>query len=178
MKNGLAVRLVELDLARLEIALRTGNAPAAGKALSNAIVNSARRGIVRPFIDHAQSLALVVNDTWASAWPFAHPQERAFFAGICARLPLNSALHHDLFDLQTDDHRVHGALTPREVELLTLLETGLSNQQIADYTHVSITTVKWHLQNLYRKLGESNRLAALARARSQGLLAQWTQPPR
>ncbi|MFV7431647.1 MULTISPECIES: helix-turn-helix transcriptional regulator [Pseudomonas] len=73
---------------------------------------------------------------------------------------------------------MHGALTPREVELLTLLETGLSNQQIADYTHVSITTVKWHLQNLYRKLGESNRLAALARARSQGLLAQWTQPPR
>jgi LuxR family maltose regulon positive regulatory protein len=63
-----------------------------------------------------------------------------------------------------------GALTKREVELLSLLDMGLSNQQIADYSNVSITTTKWHLQNLYRKLDVSNRSAALARARAAQLL--------
>jgi LuxR family maltose regulon positive regulatory protein len=55
--------------------------------------------------------------------------------------------------------------TTKEAELLSLLEMGLSNQEIAERTEVSITTVKWHLRNLYRKLGVSNRNAALARAR-------------
>lgn len=177
-KNGLAARMVELNLAKLDIALQTGNTPAAGKALSCAIITAAPRGIVRPFIDHAQSLATLVNDTRPSAWTFAHDQERAFFTEICAKLPINSALHNDLLGIQAEEHCPHASLTPREVELLTLLETGLSNQQIADYTHVSITTVKWHLKNLYRKLGVANRLAALARARTQGLLTHWSQPLR
>ena len=56
-------------------------------------------------------------------------------------------------------------LTSREVELLGYLDAGFSNQQIADRVDVAPATIKWHLRNLYGKLGVSNRSAAVARAR-------------
>ena len=62
------------------------------------------------------------------------------------------------------------ALTRREIEMLIILEAGPSNQQIADQLRVSVQTVKWHLYNLYAKLGVKNRAAALAKARSLKLL--------
>ncbi|WP_366946361.1 LuxR C-terminal-related transcriptional regulator [Nevskia sp.] len=55
-----------------------------------------------------------------------------------------------------------GKLTRRELELLQLLATGLNNQQLADHGEVSLTTIEWHLQNLYAKLNVSSRSAALA----------------
>ncbi len=52
------------------------------------------------------------------------------------------------------------ALTARELEVLALMATGLSNQAIADSLSVSVPTVKTHLVNAYRKLGVTNRVAA------------------
>jgi LuxR family maltose regulon positive regulatory protein len=60
--------------------------------------------------------------------------------------------------------------TPREMELLDLLAQGLNNQQIADRVRLSVTTVKWHLTNLYTKLSVRNRAAAIAVARARKLL--------
>jgi DNA-binding NarL/FixJ family response regulator len=44
------------------------------------------------------------------------------------------------------------------------------NREIADQLFVSERTVKFHLQNAYRKLGAHNRTAAAAAARRRGLL--------
>ena len=57
------------------------------------------------------------------------------------------------------------ALTSREVELLKLVEAGLANRQLADALLISEATVKWHLHNIYGKIGVRNRMAAAARAR-------------
>ena len=54
------------------------------------------------------------------------------------------------------------ALTPREVQLLELLATGLSNRAIARKTFISEATVKTHLVHIYGKLGVDNRTAAIA----------------
>jgi DNA-binding NarL/FixJ family response regulator len=56
------------------------------------------------------------------------------------------------------------ALTPREVQLLGLLATGLSNRAIAKQTFISEATVKTHLVHIYGKLGVDNRTAAIAAA--------------
>lgn len=56
------------------------------------------------------------------------------------------------------------ALTRREVELLELLATGLSNRAIAQQVFISEATVKTHLVHIYGKLGVDNRTAAIAEA--------------
>ncbi|WP_428310010.1 LuxR C-terminal-related transcriptional regulator [Hydrocarboniphaga sp.] len=62
------------------------------------------------------------------------------------------------------------ALTPREIELLRLVQTGLANRQLADTLLVSEGTVKWHLHNIYSKIGVRSRTAAAARARDLRLI--------
>ncbi len=53
-------------------------------------------------------------------------------------------------------------LTVRERELLAALSNGWSNLQIAARTGISENTVKYHLKNLYDKLGVNNRAMAVA----------------
>ena len=62
-------------------------------------------------------------------------------------------------------------LTRREQELLQLIAEGLSNQAIADQLVLSLSTVKWHVNNLYSKLGVRRRTEALVKARQLGLIA-------
>ena len=96
--------------------------------------------------------------------------ERRFFAELCRRLPGADA--RSPIAALIDEPRLLGNPTPRELELLGYIDAGLTNQQLADRTDVTLTTVKWHLQNLYGKLGVSSRSAALARARALNLLAR------
>jgi len=56
-------------------------------------------------------------------------------------------------------------LTPRQEEVLRLLERGRSTVQIADELHVSRETVRNHVRHLLHALGASSRLEAVAVAR-------------
>lgn len=60
-------------------------------------------------------------------------------------------------------------LTSREFEVLSLLNDGLSNKSISDELFISVGTTKWHLNNIYGKLGVKRRTEALTFARDQGL---------
>ena len=53
-----------------------------------------------------------------------------------------------------------GGLSDREMDILRLVAEGLSNQEIAGKLFVTGQTVKFHLSNIYRKLGVSNRTEA------------------
>ena len=56
-------------------------------------------------------------------------------------------------------------LTPRQAEVLRLLEQGRSTKQIAQELHLSAETVKNHVRNLLRALGVNSRLEAVAAVR-------------
>jgi PAS domain S-box-containing protein len=56
-------------------------------------------------------------------------------------------------------------LTPRQAEVLRLLEQGRSTKQIAQELHLSTETVKNHVRHLLRALGVNSRLEAVAAAR-------------
>lgn len=64
----------------------------------------------------------------------------------------------------------HLGLTQREAELLTLLGQGFRPQQAADEMQLSWQTVRTHTRNLYRKLGVTDRAAAVAIAWREGLV--------
>ncbi len=63
------------------------------------------------------------------------------------------------------------SLSERELEILRLMATGMTNQQIADRLYVTVGTVKVHNHHIFGKLGVSNRVQALAQARELSLLA-------
>jgi DNA-binding CsgD family transcriptional regulator/tetratricopeptide (TPR) repeat protein len=69
--------------------------------------------------------------------------------------------------------RAHPAgLTRREQEVLEQLATGATNPAIAAALHLSERTVAHHVSAILRKLGAPTRLAAVERARAEGLLAE------
>jgi LuxR family maltose regulon positive regulatory protein len=63
-----------------------------------------------------------------------------------------------------------GMLTPKEAEVLRLLNGGMSNKLIAKTMDISDETVKWHLKNLFSKLSAGTRRHAVDRARLLGLI--------
>jgi DNA-binding NarL/FixJ family response regulator len=62
-------------------------------------------------------------------------------------------------------------LTERELEIVRLVGEGHSNRELARMLWVTEQTVKFHLTNIYRKLGVSNRTEASRWAQAQGLLS-------
>lgn len=61
-------------------------------------------------------------------------------------------------------------LTKREIEVISLIEKGFTNQEIAAHFHISLGTVKGYNNQLYAKLKVRNRTQAILRARQLGLL--------
>ena len=61
-------------------------------------------------------------------------------------------------------------LSPRELEVLRLLDTRMSQREIGDRLYVSLNTVKTHTKSIFRKLDASGRAEAVSRAHELGLL--------
>ena len=88
------------------------------------------------------TLGMLVREIWAGTIHHAFAHRRAA-AGVDAG---------------------HDKLTPRELEILRLVASGASNGLIARQLWVTEQTVKFHLSNVYRKLGVANRTEASAYA--------------
>ena len=61
-------------------------------------------------------------------------------------------------------------LTEREFNVISLVVEGLTNSQIAEKLHISVHTVKAHLEAIYDKFGVSNRVQATIKAIVLGLV--------
>ena len=61
-------------------------------------------------------------------------------------------------------------LTDRELEVLVLLAEGLTNQQSAQRLSISVSTLKFHMNNIYEKLGVQTRSEALVLAAKNNLI--------
>ena len=61
-------------------------------------------------------------------------------------------------------------MSNREIEVLKMLDKGVSNKEVADALFISPETVKRHLSTIYRKLDVKNRHQAVVGAKSLGIL--------
>lgn len=94
---------------------------------------------------------------------------------------LPEALSHTLFTEFSRRAAPHGEvrragevpLTPREHEIVLLLEEGMSNKQIALRLHIAVHTVKSHMHNILEKFGLNSRLEVVALTSGPG----WLKPP-
>jgi DNA-binding CsgD family transcriptional regulator len=87
---------------------------------------------------------------------------------------LGSALEQSDSQIQrergTKDETLLVPLNEREIEVLHLIAEGLSNNEIAERLVIALSTVKWHINNLFGKLGVHSRTQAVAQAKELGLL--------
>ena len=138
--------------------------------------------------DQAQAL-----NKLARALALAEPEGyiRAFVEVGSALVPLlahmiearqqNAASFQQEFSLAYA-HKVHKALEPvtqagplatpeplnaREYEIMRLIAAGLANQQIAEQLIIALSTVKWHIRQIYTKLNVHSRTQMLVHARAQ-----------
>ena len=65
---------------------------------------------------------------------------------------------------------VNHDVSHRELEILRFVAAGLSNRDIAQAVHLSEATIKWHLHNLFAKLGVRSRTQAVLKGKNMGLL--------
>ena len=72
-------------------------------------------------------------------------------------------------DSLTKPARPSGGLTERQVEVLRLIDSGLSNKEIANALDLSDKTVKVHVTAIFKALGVVNRMQAANAARKGGL---------
>jgi DNA-binding NarL/FixJ family response regulator len=64
---------------------------------------------------------------------------------------------------------INNVLTPRELEILTLLSDGLVKKEIADRLNISFATVDTHIRHIYEKLNVQNAPSAVRKAFNLGL---------
>ncbi|GGZ03432.1 LuxR C-terminal-related transcriptional regulator [Novosphingobium colocasiae] len=159
--------LVDWLLLKAQLAGDDHNPELAKGCLIEAIRIATHRRILRPFIARRRPLAPTLRDLCEEPATFSVAAERAFFAELIETMALDGPegtparlLEPQLFE----------RLTPRELDMLRLVAVGMSNERIAARLGISITTVKWHLQNVFGKMDVRNRSAAVATARLLGLV--------
>lgn len=142
---------------------RAGNTSAALKTLCNALALACEQGLFRVFLDLRRFSTVALQWLCNSGVTHLPEAQQALFSRLCNALQLRP---------QPDRKVAHlpEPLSKRELELLALLESGLAYQQIADQLFISLATVKWHVYNIYGKLGVKNRSGALVAAHQLHLL--------
>ena len=95
---------------------------------------------------------------------------RSFLKGTLAMLGHADEIEEKPYRDEPQPLAIAASISPREQEILHSLSVGFSNQEIATQYSISTSTVKTHLENIYRKLGVNNRMQAIAKAQALKLV--------
>ena len=165
-------RHAEIELlVLLALVLRSRNdEPGALKTLRQALTLAEPEGYVRTFVDEGEPMADLLRRL-LKRWkkyrqddvPFEYVGKLLEALGATVATPAGPKLR-GAADLVLDP------ITGRELEVLRLLDSKLSNREIAARLFVSLDTVKTHTRHLYSKLGVHKRHEAVTRARDLDLL--------
>ena len=148
-----------------------GNRPAALAALERALTLAEPEGYVRVFVDEGEPLHMLILDfgRWLEKQTRGEDRQLiGYVEKLLAAFPQPIALPQSAVSHQPAD--MLDSLSPRELEVLRLIEQGLSNQAIADRLFLAVSTVKGYTRTLFDKLHVQRRTEAVARARELGLL--------
>jgi LuxR family maltose regulon positive regulatory protein len=177
--NGLLIEVLALKALAFEAG---GHVQQALAALRHALTLAEPEGYIRTFADKGEPMARLLSRL------AAHPQQRGTVPLLYIHTLLAARTHDDKAFKPDDSPSVprHALpttvyasliepLTPREQEVLTLLADGASNQAIADALIITPNTAKRHVKHILGKLGATNRVQAVLRARELNVLSPPSQ---
>jgi LuxR family maltose regulon positive regulatory protein len=152
-------------------ARRDADEPRAAAAyLERALALAEPEGNVRVFLDEGEAIAALLSRVgcppWLAQhlpWPLPSPQPSPSQGGGATIPPLPDRRGGQRGEIIEP-------LSERELEVLRLLAEGLTYAEIAERLVVSLNTVRFHVKEIYGKLGVNRQAQAVARAREVGWL--------
>lgn len=161
-------RLLKLHVLEALARKKLGEDAAALEAMAEALKLGASTGTIRSFLDEGpacQQLLRALSDQRAARLDEkSRAHLRELLAAIDASGPGAEPAAPATVPAGLD------TLSKREAQILQRLSQGYSNLAVAQQLFVSTHTVKWHLRQIYDKLGARNRSQAIFRARELGIL--------
>ena len=148
-----------------------GNRPQALAALDRALTLAEPEGYVRIFVDEGETMRLLIADFGVLIEKQGHGQDHkllGYVDKLLTAFPQSATVPQS--EIRNLKSKMVEPLSPRELEVLRLIEQGFSNQEIADRLFLAVSTVKGYTRTLFDKLQVQRRTEAVVRARESGLL--------
>jgi LuxR family maltose regulon positive regulatory protein len=175
------MRLVNRNLARIEalallalVCEAQGDAARADASLTTALALAQDAGLIRPFVDLGPPMAGLLVQLQRQRRTSPTP-DSSYVARILAAFPPPGSAGPQVEPLPDDakplpvPQPMLEPLTQRESQILELLATELSPDEIGRRLFISTSTVRSHIRNIYAKLDVHTRFEAVHRARELGL---------
>lgn len=158
--EGRVGRVIEIQMLRALALQAGGDVAQAMIPLEQALSLAEPEGYVRIFVDEGLPMAQLLYE--AARRDIMPEQTSRLLAAFPAWEPAPTSPKRP--------EELVEPLSERELEVLSLIAEGLSNQEVSQRLFISLATVKWHTSNIYGKLGVKNRTQAIAQARALGVL--------
>jgi LuxR family maltose regulon positive regulatory protein len=140
----------------------------ARQAMADAARIAAPEFFLRPFLSSEPQVASLLSLVLHTE--NLNPGTRSFLKGTITMLGHADETRETSSRDEPIPLALAASISPREQEILQSLSIGLSNRDIAAQCSISESTVKTHLENIFRKLEVSNRMQAIAKAQALGLI--------
>jgi LuxR family maltose regulon positive regulatory protein len=160
-QNGRQSHLIEILTLQFLIANKQNRAEDAQEVLLSALSIAEPEGFIRVFIEGGKMVryGLVQISATRKHSAYVHQIIEAF-----------NGDQKNIAEIETHFGGVVESLSARELQVLFLLRTHLSQQEIAEELCVSVNTIRFHTKNIYSKLGVHDRSSAVDKAVKQGLI--------
>jgi LuxR family transcriptional regulator, maltose regulon positive regulatory protein len=161
--GGRDLQVVELLLVLALAAPAKGDNSQALSLLEKALILGEPKGLIQTFVNEGPPLASLLYAV------LQQEIEPAYVQKILAAFPIES--QHPSDEKYRQETGWLEPLTDRELEILQYVAEGLTNPKIGARLYLSPNTVKTHLRNIFGKLDVNNRLQAVAKGRSLGIIS-------
>lgn len=156
--------IIEIQILRAMVLQQQGKLADALDALNSALSLARPGGYVRIFLDEGEAMIQLLYEASARGIQSEYVGQ------------LLAVISRDKLDLESTSHilpmsaELAEPLSERELQVLRLLASPLTSTEIAGELFISVNTARFHIKNIYAKLGVHSRAEALERARELGML--------
>lgn len=161
--------LIRWNILLAQSLLFDGDTRAAQRSLREALVHATPRRIIRSFLDEGAIMqTLLEQATKEQPAATLHPVDQ--FAEELLKSFSPDKPETVIKVKQPAAEGLYGKLTPKELEILSLVAAGMRNSEIAGKLGMTEGSIKWYLQQIYDKVGTRRRQQAVERVRQLGLI--------